>query len=54
MWEYTLIIPADCVASKTMRANTNALHLMQTVLKADICPSTALDLQHLLGSSQPR
>jgi nicotinamidase-related amidase len=50
MRDYTLIIPSDCVASNTARENANALHLMQTVLKADIRPSTTLDLQHLLTS----
>jgi nicotinamidase-related amidase len=49
---YRLIVPADCVASQTVRENTSALHLMQTVLKADIRPSTALDLPHLLASPQ--
>jgi nicotinamidase-related amidase len=50
---YKLVIPSDCVASNTARENTNALHLMQSVLKADIRPSTALDLQHLLASARP-
>jgi nicotinamidase-related amidase len=50
---YRLIIPADCVAAQTVRENTSALHLMQTVLKADIRPSTALDLPHVLASTQP-
>ena len=49
---YTLVIPSDCVASNTARENTSALHLMQNVLKADIRPSTALDLQHLLASTE--
>jgi nicotinamidase-related amidase len=49
---YRLIVPADCVASQTVREHTSALHLMQTVLKADIRPSTALDLPHLLASPQ--
>ena len=47
MREYRLIIPADCVASQTVRENTSALRLMQTVLTADIRPSTALDLPHV-------
>ena len=54
MREYALIIPADCVASNTVRENTNALHLMQTVLKADVRPSTALDLPYLLASTRPQ
>jgi nicotinamidase-related amidase len=49
---YRLLIPADCVASQTVRDNTSALHLMQTVLKADIRPSTALDLPQALASPQ--
>ena len=51
---YRLIIPADCVASQTVRENTSALRLMQTVLTADIRPSTALDLPHLLASTRPQ
>jgi nicotinamidase-related amidase len=51
MREYTLVIPSDCIASNTARENTSALHLMQRVLKADIRPSTALDLPHLLASA---
>jgi nicotinamidase-related amidase len=50
---YRLLIPADCIASQTVRENTSALHLMQTVLKADIRPSTALDLPQLLMSQSP-
>ena len=51
---YRLLIPADCVASQTVRENTSALRLMQTVLTADIRPSTALDLPHLLASTRPQ
>jgi nicotinamidase-related amidase len=51
---YRLIIPADCVASQTVQENKSALHLMQTVLKADIRPSTALDLPQLLRSPWPQ
>ena len=51
---YRLVIPADCVASQTVRENTSALHIMQTVLKADVRPSTALDFQDFLGSPRPQ
>jgi hypothetical protein len=51
---YTLVIPADCVASQTVRENRSALHLMQTVLKADVRPSTTLDLQYFLSSPRPQ
>jgi nicotinamidase-related amidase len=54
MRDYTLVIPADCVASNTVQENKNALHLMQRVLKADIRPSTELDLQHLRSSPRPQ
>ena len=53
MRDYALVIPADCIASNTVHANKSALHLMQHVLKADIRPSTALDLPHLQSAPQP-
>lgn len=49
---YTLVIPADCVASQTVREDISALHVMQTVLNADIRPSTALDWRRMLASRQ--
>jgi nicotinamidase-related amidase len=52
MRDYALVIPADCVASNTVQENKSALQLMQHVLKADISPSTELDLQHLRASKQ--
>jgi nicotinamidase-related amidase len=52
MRDYALVIPADCVASNTVQANKSALHLMQHVLKADIRPSTALDLAHMRSSQR--
>jgi nicotinamidase-related amidase len=54
MRDYALVIPADCVASNTIAENKSALQLMQKVLKADITPSTELDLQHLLVSQRPQ
>ena len=42
------------LTSQTVRENQSALHLMQTVLKADVRPSTALDLQHFLVSPPPQ
>jgi nicotinamidase-related amidase len=50
---YKLMIPADCVVSNTVCENTSALHLMETVLKANIRPSTALDLPQVLRCSRP-
>ena len=52
MRDYTLVIPTDCVASNTVQENKSALRLMQHVLKADIRPSTELDLQYLRASRQ--
>jgi len=54
MQGYRLLIPADGVASQTVRENMSALRLMQTVLTADIRPSTALDLPHVLASTRPQ
>ena len=48
MRDYHLIIPADCVASQTVKENKSALELMRKVLKAETRPSTELDLQTLL------
>jgi nicotinamidase-related amidase len=40
MRDFRLIVPSDCVASETAAANRQALSMMQTVLRADIMPST--------------
>jgi nicotinamidase-related amidase len=40
-----LFIPSDCVASNTEAENQYALQLMKKVVKADIRPSTGLDLK---------
>jgi nicotinamidase-related amidase len=47
--DFKLYIPADCVASETREQNDYALKLMARVCKADITPSTALDLARLAG-----
>jgi nicotinamidase-related amidase len=47
MRDYHLVVPADCVASVDPTENQHALSHMQRVLKADIRPSTALDLHAL-------
>jgi nicotinamidase-related amidase len=47
MRDFKLIIPADCVASNTIEENEHALELMEKILKADISPSTELDLEQL-------
>jgi nicotinamidase-related amidase len=47
MRDFHLLVPADCVASLHPDENRHALTHMQRVLKADIRPSTALDLNAL-------
>jgi nicotinamidase-related amidase len=47
MRDLHLVVPADCVASLQPDENRHALTHMQRVLKADIRPSTALDLNAL-------
>lgn len=47
MRDFNLIVPSDCVASNTEELNRNALEQMQTVLKADITPSTGLNWEEL-------
>ena len=44
MRDFQLVVPADCVASQDPDENRHALTHMQRVLKADIRPSPALDL----------
>ena len=45
--DYKLFIPSDCIASNSQEENDAALRLMQKVVKADITPSTDLDLARL-------
>ncbi|MFS0784112.1 isochorismatase family cysteine hydrolase [Bacillus sp. 1P06AnD] len=42
MREYSLVCPADCIASADVEDNTYALTMMANVLKADIRNSTAI------------
>ncbi|MBO0937515.1 cysteine hydrolase [Fibrella sp. HMF5335] len=44
-----LFIPADCVAAEQETYKQDALTYMQRVLKADITPSSALDLASLMA-----
>jgi nicotinamidase-related amidase len=45
MRDFKLFIPSDCIASETEAENQYALQLMKKVVKADIRPSTELDLE---------
>jgi nicotinamidase-related amidase len=47
MRDLRLLIPSDCVASESEAENHYALKLMQKVVKADITPSTELDIERL-------
>jgi hypothetical protein len=47
MRDFSLVVPRDCVASNTPAENDNALEQMSKVLRADIRPSTELDLPTL-------
>ncbi len=49
MRDLNLVVPADCVASNTEEENRTALEQMRKILKADITPSTELDLEKLLS-----
>jgi nicotinamidase-related amidase len=51
MRDLKLFIPSDCVASETKEQNDYALQLMARVCKADITPSTLLDLDGLAARS---
>ena len=42
--DYHLVVPPDCVASIDPAHTRQALEHMRRVLKADLTPSTALDL----------
>ncbi|HEX8833293.1 MAG TPA: isochorismatase family cysteine hydrolase, partial [Abditibacteriaceae bacterium] len=43
MRDFRIIVPADCIASNEIEDNNTALHLMETVLKAEIKPSEEID-----------
>jgi nicotinamidase-related amidase len=47
MRDLNVFVPSDCVASNTASENEHALDQMQKVLKADITPSTELDLEEI-------
>jgi nicotinamidase-related amidase len=47
MRDFHLHVPSDCTASNTVEENEHALELMEKVLKADIRPSTELNLEEL-------
>lgn len=44
MRDLRLVVPCDCTVSNTRAENDYALNQMRTILKADVTPSTELDL----------
>jgi len=48
MRDYRLVVPCDCVVSNTVEENEHALRQIAQLLKADISPSDALNLEELL------
>ncbi|WP_165249097.1 cysteine hydrolase family protein [Paludisphaera soli] len=52
MRDYGLIIPEDCTAAVEGGDSRNALKLMERVLKADVRPSTEIDLAALARATQ--
>lgn len=50
MREFNLLIPRDCVASANESDNHHALEQMSKILKADIRPSTEIDLSAISGN----
>jgi nicotinamidase-related amidase len=44
MRDFRIVVPADCIASEDPQHNHDALMLMQRVLKAEITPSTDLQV----------
>lgn len=54
MRDFELYVPSDCVASNTEDENSYALGQMQKILKADITPSTELDVIKLAEMTRRR
>jgi nicotinamidase-related amidase len=46
--DYKIFVPSDCTVSNSPKLNSEALKLMQRVLRADITPSRQLNLKRLL------
>jgi nicotinamidase-related amidase len=52
MRDYDLVVPADCTVSNTPDENRYALDQMRTILKADVTPSDALDLEAIVQAAR--
>ena len=53
MRDYNLIVPGDCVAAVDEEEKAHALRQMRKVLKAEVGPSSELDLEGLGTSDAP-
>jgi nicotinamidase-related amidase len=51
MRDYALVVPSDCVASTDPAEAQHALKEMQVVLKAQVMPSSELDLEALVADA---
>jgi nicotinamidase-related amidase len=51
MRDYALVVPSDCVASTDPAEAAHALKAMEVVLKAQVLPSTEIDLEALLAEA---
>jgi nicotinamidase-related amidase len=51
--DLSLFVPRDCVASNTTAENDAAVEQMHKILKADIRPSTELDLESIRSRPAP-
>lgn len=49
MRDYRIVVPSDCIASNSEEDDRLALDQMQRFLKADVRPSTELDLERLVA-----
>lgn len=52
MRDFNVVVPGGCIASNTESENRHALEQMARVLKADIRPSTEIDLKQLLNAAR--
>ncbi|MFN2397865.1 MAG: cysteine hydrolase family protein [Gemmatimonadaceae bacterium] len=50
MRDFRVIVPSDCVASKTVKENKHALEQMESIFEADVSPSAHLNLADLRDS----
>jgi hypothetical protein len=57
MRDYRLFVPSDCVASNSEQDTQYSLRQMKAILKADIRPSTEIELkvlkERLASGNQP-